>query len=183
MAALDIGYKTDVSALLASEKPNILYMLGADEALINRDQLKDTFIIYQGHHGDRGAEIADVVLPGAAYTEKEATYVNTEGRAQRTQLVVKPPGKAKEDWQIIKAVSEIIGKPLPYENVKQMRKRMMDISPTLITVGKKHDANFFNVNVKLSQVRVSSLLRNMYNHHHHHLFIYLRFAILVCIPV
>ena len=60
-----------------------------------------------GHHGDQGAQIADVILPGAAYTEKDATYVNTEGRAQRTQMAVNPPGMAREDWKIIRALSEV----------------------------------------------------------------------------
>lgn len=77
--------------------------------MVTRQDLdaNDSFIIYQGHHGDKGAEIADVVLPGAAYTEKNATYVNTEGRAQRAQFAVAPPGKAKEDWQIIRAISGV----------------------------------------------------------------------------
>lgn len=61
----------------------------------------------QGHHGDRGAEMADVVLPGAAYTEKTATYVNTEGRAQQTQAALVPPGMAREDWKVIRALSEV----------------------------------------------------------------------------
>jgi NADH dehydrogenase (ubiquinone) Fe-S protein 1 len=109
VAALDIGYKGGVSSII-ERKPKVLYILGADEDLVNRSDLnqKESFIIYQGHHGDRGAEIADVVLPGAAYTEKNATYVNTEGRAQRGSLAVTAPGKAKEDWQIIRALSEVI---------------------------------------------------------------------------
>ena len=86
-----------------------MYLLGADENLVTRQDLdpKESFIIYQGHHGDKGAEIADVVLPGAAYTEKNATYVNTEGRTQRAQFAVAPPAKAKEDWQIFRALSEV----------------------------------------------------------------------------
>ena len=91
-----------------AQKPKVLYLLGADEGKITRETVgKDTFIIYQGHHGDKGAEIADVVLPGAAYTEKYGTYVNTEGRAQQAPFIVAPPGKAKEDWQIIRAISEV----------------------------------------------------------------------------
>lgn len=84
-------------------------MLGADEGAVTRSDLPaDAFVVYQGHHGDVGAEIADVVLPGAAYTEKNATYVNTEGRAQQTQFVVSPPGKAREDWKILRALSQVI---------------------------------------------------------------------------
>ena len=86
-----------------------MYLLGADEGLISRADLNqaESFIVYQGHHGDAGAEMADVVLPGAAYTEKNGTFVNTEGRAQKAQLTVSPPGKAKEDWSIIRALSEV----------------------------------------------------------------------------
>lgn len=106
MAALDIGYKSGVDSIV-QQKPKILYLVGADDNKLTRDQLADTFVIYQGHHGDKGAELADVILPGAAYTEKTATYVNTEGRAQQANYVVEPPGKAKEDWKIIRALSEV----------------------------------------------------------------------------
>lgn len=70
---------------------------------------KDCFVVYIGHHGDAGATIADAVLPGAAYTEKQATYVNTEGRSQQTLCAVNPPGLAREDWKIIRALSEVVG--------------------------------------------------------------------------
>jgi NADH dehydrogenase (ubiquinone) Fe-S protein 1 len=108
VAALDIGYKAGVQSIV-QQKPKILFMLGADEGRIKREQLnsKESFVIYQGHHGDKGAEMADVILPGAAYTEKNATYVNTEGRAQEASFVVEPPGKSKEDWKIIRALSEV----------------------------------------------------------------------------
>ena len=83
-------------------------MLGADQGLISRSDLSpDALIIYQGHHGDKGAQLADIVLPGAAYTEKNATYLNTEGRAQQTRMAVAPPGQAREDWKIIRALSEV----------------------------------------------------------------------------
>ena len=108
VAALDLGYKPGVAAI-KSQKPKLLYLMGADEGLVSRADLNqsESFVVYQGHHGDLGAEIADVVLPGAAYTEKNSTFVNTEGRAQKAQLAVSPPGKAKEDWTIIRALSEV----------------------------------------------------------------------------
>ncbi|KAJ9584415.1 hypothetical protein L9F63_021235, partial [Diploptera punctata] len=106
VAALDLGYKMGVSDIRNSP-PKVLYLLGADEGTITREDLPgDAFIIYQGHHGDAGAAIADVILPGAAYTEKQASYVNTEGRAQQTLVAVTPPGLAREDWKIIRALSE-----------------------------------------------------------------------------
>lgn len=109
VGSLDVGYKPDVKAALAGQ-PRVLYLLGADAAGITRESLpKNCFVIYQGHHGDAGAAIADAVLPGAAYTEKQATYVNAEGRAQQTLVAVSPPGLAREDWKIVRALSEVVG--------------------------------------------------------------------------
>ena len=94
-----------------------------------------TFVVYQGHHGDAMAGRADVVLPGAAYTEKDATWVNTEGRAQRGRLAVFPPGEAKEDWRIIRAFSEGAGKALPYDDANAIRARLAQASPVFARVG------------------------------------------------
>jgi len=109
-----------------------LYLLGADE--IDMSQLGECFVIYQGHHGDAGANRADVVLPGAAYTEKDATYVNTEGRPQRAYRAVFPPGQAKEDWKILRALSEVLGKKLPYDTLEQLRTRVEAHAPTFIAL-------------------------------------------------
>lgn len=109
VGSLDVGYKPDVKSAL-SNQPKVLYLLGADASNITRDSIpKNCFVIYQGHHGDAGAAIADAVLPGAAYTEKQATYVNAEGRAQQTLVAVSPPGLAREDWKILRALSEVVG--------------------------------------------------------------------------
>ena len=89
-------------------------------------------MVYQGHHGDLGAQFADVCLPAAAYTEKSATWINTEGRSQLGRTAVPPPGASREDWKIIRALSEVIGQPLPYDDVLTLRDRMWDISPTLV---------------------------------------------------
>jgi len=105
-----------------------------------------------GHHGDRGAAEADVVLPGAAYTEKQATYVNTEGRAQQTTVAVTPPGAGREDWKIIRALSEILGEKLPYDNLHEIRKRMGEIAPNLIRYGDAEEANYFAQAVELSSL-------------------------------
>jgi NADH dehydrogenase/NADH:ubiquinone oxidoreductase subunit G len=83
--------------------------------------------IYTGHHGDRGAALADLVLPGAAYTEKDATYVNTEGRPQHAYPAVSPPGNARVDWKIIRALSQIAGKTLPYNTIQDMRQRLTQV--------------------------------------------------------
>jgi NADH-quinone oxidoreductase subunit G len=105
----------------------LIYLLGADEIDVAR--LGKAFVIYQGHHGDAGAHRADIILPGAAYTEKNATYVNTEGRVQRAKLAVFPPGDAREDWKILRALSEAMGKKLPYDSLAQIRARMAQINP------------------------------------------------------
>jgi len=104
-----------------------LYLLGADE--IDSGRLGSAFVIYQGHHGDRGAQRADVILPGAAYTEKNATWVNTEGRVQQGGRAVFPPGEAREDWAILRALSESLGHTLPYDSLAELRARMVEAAP------------------------------------------------------
>jgi NADH-quinone oxidoreductase subunit G len=94
-----------------------------------------TFVVYQGHHGDGMAARADVLLPGAAYTEKDATWVNTEGRAQRGYRAIHPPGEAREDWRIIRAFSEGVGKTLPYNDLDALRARLASVSPVFARIG------------------------------------------------
>jgi len=100
----------------------VVYLLGADE--LPMDRLGQTFVIYQGSHGDAGATRADVILPGAAYTEKSATYLNTEARVQHTQQAIFPPGEAKEDWSIIRALSEVLGVKLAQNTLAEVRGRL-----------------------------------------------------------
>lgn len=127
--AFEVGFVTP-SAEVAATTPKFVWLLGADE-FNEADIPKDAFVVYQGHHGDKGAQIADVVLPGAAYTEKNATYVNTEGRVQMTRAATGLPGAARTDWKIIRAASEFLGAPLPYDDVAAVRDRMVEISPAL----------------------------------------------------
>ena len=137
VGGLDIGFVPgnggkDVAAILegaASGDVEAVYLLGADE--IDTSQLTNAFVIYQGHHGDKGAHVADVILPGAAYTEKEGTYVNTEGRVQRGRRATFPPGDAREDWAIIRALSDVLGKTLPYDDIEGLRGRMEQMAPVL----------------------------------------------------
>ncbi|NXA82637.1 NDUS1 oxidoreductase, partial [Thryothorus ludovicianus] len=158
VAALDLGFKPGVEAIRKCP-PKVLYLLGADSGCITRQDLpKDCFIIYQGHHGDVGAPMADVILPGAAYTEKAATYVNTEGRAQQTRVAVTPPGMAREDWKIIRAVSELAGLTLPYENLDQIRKRLEEVSPNLVRYDDVEEANYFTQANELAKLVKQQLL-------------------------
>ena len=127
--AYEVGFATP-SPTVASTTPKMVWLLGADE-ITTADIPKGAFVIYQGHHGDVGASLADVILPAAAYTEKNATYVNTEGRVQMTRAATSLPGAAREDWKILRAASEFLGAPLPYDDVEALRSRMEEISPAL----------------------------------------------------
>jgi NADH-quinone oxidoreductase subunit G len=112
---------------------DVVYLLGADE--IDMSKLGKAFVIYQGHHGDAGAHRADVILPGAAYTEKSGLYVNTEGRAQMADPATEPPGEAKEDWAILRALSEKLGRTLPFDTLDQLRRAMFKAAPNLQQLG------------------------------------------------
>ncbi|KAL8831471.1 MAG: hypothetical protein Q9191_000843 [Dirinaria sp. TL-2023a] len=127
--AYEVGF-TVPSPQVAATVPKIIWLLGADEISAS-DLPKDAFVVYQGHHGDKGAQLADVILPGAAYTEKHGTYLNTEGRIQMTRAATGPPGAARDDWKIIRAASEFVNAPLPYDDVEALRDRMEEISPAL----------------------------------------------------
>jgi NADH-quinone oxidoreductase subunit G len=137
VGGLDLGFVPgkrglDVTEMLdaaSKSKIDVIYLLGADE--IDLGRLGQTFVIYHGSHGDKGAHRADVILPGAAYTEKDGTYVNTEGRAQMTARAVFPPGDAREDWKIIRALSGVLGKPLPFDTTQQLRAKMYEAHPHL----------------------------------------------------
>ena len=137
VGGLDLGFVPgpgglDVNGIVAgcrSGAIEVLYLLGADE--IDTSDLGAAFVIYQGHHGDRGARHADVILPGAAYTEKDGTHVNTEGRVQLARRAVFPPGEAREDWKIVRALSGALGRPLPFEELRGLRRQMWEKYPIL----------------------------------------------------
>ncbi len=139
VGGLDLGFAPgkggrDANAILEGAgkgEIEMVYLLGADE--IDMGRLGSAFVIYQGHHGDAGANRADVILPGAAYTEKNATYVNLEGRVQRTNLAVFPPGDAREDWAILRALSAALGKTLPYDSLAQVRERLTSVNANFAT--------------------------------------------------
>jgi NADH-quinone oxidoreductase subunit G len=139
VAGLDVGFVPgtgglDVAAMLVASAGgalDILYLLGADEIAMAAIG-ETTFVIYQGSHGDAGAHRADVVLPSAAYTEKAATYVNLEGRAQMTNRAAFAPGEAKEDWAIIRALSAHAGHTLDYDQPQALRASMYQAAPQLM---------------------------------------------------
>jgi NADH dehydrogenase (ubiquinone) Fe-S protein 1 len=145
VAALDIGYKAGVPADASAD---FVYLLGADG--VPASVTDGAFVVYQGHHGDAGAAAADVILPGSTYTEKDATYVNTEGRAQTTRRAVTPPGIARDDWKIVRAVSEFAGRTLPYDSLGEMRSRLTEICPSLTRYDVVEPANFFSVSASIA---------------------------------
>ncbi|MBI1406898.1 MAG: NADH-quinone oxidoreductase subunit G [Caulobacter sp.] len=132
VGGLDMGFVPAEGGLSAREmiKPgalDLLFLLGADECDASAS---GAFTVYLGSHGDRGAHKADVILPGAAYTEKNGLYVNTEGRVQLGERAVFPKGEAREDWAIIRALSDRLGKTLPYDSLDQLRAKLFADHPT-----------------------------------------------------
>ena len=130
VAGLDLGLVPgegglDAEAMAEPGAVDVLFLLGADEITV----APGAFVIYQGSHGDRGAHRADVILPGAAYTEKAGLYVNTEGRVQQSDRAVFPPGEAREDWAILRALSEQLGARLPFDSYRAVKAALQAAVP------------------------------------------------------
>jgi len=147
VAGLDLGFvpvgeAKDAAAMLSGEV-DLLVLLGADE--INTSGLDKTFVVYIGSHGDVGAGAADVILPGAAYTEKSGIYTNLEGRVQIAERCVFPKGEAKEDWAIIRALSGYLGQTLPYDNLSALRGKLITDHPVFGRVDVRPAAKAFDV--------------------------------------
>jgi len=135
VGGLDLGFVPgegglDVAGMLQPGALDLLFLLGADEI----DVPEGAFVVYQGTHGDKGAHRADVILPGAAYTEKSGTYVNTEGRVQIGERATFPPGDAREDWAILRALSGHLGKTLPFDSLSGLRKALYEAHPQFAAV-------------------------------------------------
>ena len=153
VAAFDLGYKPSFEIDIEQNgEPSLLWLFGVDDS--NLRIPNNCFVVYQvstikylvilykllfftkGHTGEIGANQADLVLPGAAFTEKQGTYVNMEGRAQQTLAAITPPSMARVDWHIIRAVSEISNHTIPYDTLVQLRSRMSQIAPHLVQYNK-----------------------------------------------
>lgn len=130
MGGLMLGYAQSggISDIIAA-KPKLAFFLGADE--VDFSQFGDSLKVFIGHHGDKGAHAADIILPAAAYTEKNGTYVNLEGRVQRSDKAVYAPGDAREDWSILRALSEVLGHKLPFDDFAACRAAMIADVPAL----------------------------------------------------
>lgn len=169
VGGLDIGFtpqrggfdKLKIEKACATGEIDFLYLLGVD-AEICPTKTKKAFKVYQGHHGDVGAHNADVVLPGAAYTEKDATYVNLEGRVQQTYLALNPPGDAKADWKILRALSAVLedakmGKKLPYDTLEEVRDHLEKMNPIFKTLDEIVPAQWESITSKASVKRLNFL--------------------------
>jgi NADH-quinone oxidoreductase subunit G len=135
VGALDTGFVPadgglDTAAMLKPNALDVLFLLGVDEV----EAPAGAFVVYIGTHGDRGAHRADVILPGATYPEKSAIYVNTEGRVQMANRAAFPPGDAREDWAILRALSEALGAKLPYDSLGSLRQAMFAAHPHLLRI-------------------------------------------------
>ncbi|MGH6781872.1 MAG: NADH-quinone oxidoreductase subunit NuoG, partial [Sphingomonadaceae bacterium] len=134
MGGLMLGYaQAGGIGAVAAKQPKLVFLLGADE--VSEDRFTKSFKVYVGHHGDRGANQADVILPAAAYTEKSGTYVNLEGRVQRGGRAVFAPGDAREDWAILRALSDVLGQKLPFDTLEALRAQMAADVPALGELG------------------------------------------------
>jgi NADH-quinone oxidoreductase subunit G len=170
VAGLDMGFVPralgkDVSGIVAGAglgEIKFVYLLGADE--IDMSSLGKAFVVYQGHHGDAGAHRADVVLPGAAYTEKDGIYVNTEGRAQLALQASFPPGEAREDWKILRALSDAVGKTLPYDTAADLRTTLVAAHGSFGAIDQVEPASWeaFGAAGETSDVPFGQVVENFY---------------------
>ena len=147
VGALDLGIvpRTDLKSL----KPKVVYLLGADN-FRHEEIPEDAFVIYQGHTGDEGAYYADLIIPGASYLEKQGLFVNTDGRPQQSRSAQSPPGFGREDWMIIRALSEELGIPLPYDSLDEVRTRLAELAPHLVKFDVIENSGFENLALKFN---------------------------------
>ncbi|KAK4480081.1 hypothetical protein RD792_013138 [Penstemon davidsonii] len=164
-AALDLGLVPESEKSIESAK--FLYLMGADD--LNLEKLpEDAFVVYQGHHGDRGVYRANVILPASAFSEKEGTYANTEGCAQTTVPAVPTVGDARDDWKIIRALSEVAGVTLPYGSLGAIRSRIKTVAPNLLLADEREPAVFSSsdlrpeVKEKMDKAPFGTAVENFY---------------------
>lgn len=170
VAAQDIGF-TSGNAEPAATGPKFVYLLNADNQEGISAQLSSSsekpFVVYQGHHGDAGASMADIILPGLCYVEKSATFVNTEGRPQRTtQVNIGTPGQAREDLQIVRALAEVMGKPLAYSTVDECRARLADIAPHFASLNALESSSYTPIPANTVSLSNTTLQRFLDNYYH-----------------
>ncbi len=157
VGALDMGLMAGGVDKVLGDKTEIVFLLGADD--VDADKLKGKFVIYMGSHGDAGASLADVILPTAAYTEKQATYVNVEGRVQRTVQATFPPGEAREDWTVVRALADVFGVDVGFNNMGELRAKLYEAYPHFADedVLDGHDTKGFATKTVMKMGKVTSI--------------------------
>jgi len=156
VGAIMIGAYNLIENVVQNE---ILYLLGADE--INIDK-KNKFIIYQGSHASKNAKIADVILPGAAFTEKDGLYINLEGRVQSAYRASYPPGNAKEDWKILRALSETLNKTLKFNTIEELRIKLFESFPSLSKIDELPIIDYSNLDISEKKLDLDSVVHYQY---------------------
>ncbi|CAG9320836.1 unnamed protein product [Blepharisma stoltei] len=162
VAALEVGITSEYDP---KAKPKFMYLLGADN--FKPDEIPDdAFVVYQGTHGDEGASRANLILPGASYVEKSGSYVNTDGRVSLGKKAIPAPGQAKADWEILRALSEVLGQTLPYDNLQEIRYRIAELAPHLIKYDyvEPYSLSWHTVPVKgeVNKTVISDFIDNFY---------------------
>lgn len=167
VGALDLGLVSEggVENILAGAESGdikVVYNLGADE--LDTKRLKKAFVIYQGSHGDEGVKHADVILPGVAYTEKPGIYLNTEGRVQIAQRAIFGPGESREDWTILRALSDVVGKTLAFDTIAELRASLYKEYPHFAEVDEKPNAEWadFGAKGKVSKDGFEMIISDFY---------------------
>merc|ERR1712153_52781 len=163
--ALELGITSKTPADLKEAK--VVYLLGEDN--FRHEEIPEgAFVIYQGHTGDEGALYADLILPTSSYLEKVGTYVNVDGRPQRTRAALTSPGFSQDDWMVLRALSEEVGSPLPYDSIEELRTRLAELSPHLIKFDVIEGSGFEklahkpNGNTELNGTQLSENVDNFY---------------------
>ena len=164
VGALDLG----ISPKRTTEKSKIVFLLGSDN-FRKEDIPEDAFVIYMGHTGDEGVYYADLILPTSSYLEKQGTFVNMDGRVQQTRAAATAPGQSKDDWMVLRALSEELGCPLPYDSLDEVRTRIAELAPHLIKFDVIENSGFENLalifdpkNTKLNKTPLSDNVDNFY---------------------
>jgi NADH dehydrogenase (ubiquinone) Fe-S protein 1 len=156
-AALDLGLVSSPETIASSK---FLYLMGSDDISLEKVP-EDAFVVYQGHHGDRSVYRANIILPSSAFSEKEGTYENTEGCSQLTVPAVPTVGDSRDDWKIIRALSEVSGVCLPYDNLEGVRARIEMVAPNLVCVDEREGSTVsFEVKPKVTQKLSSTPFKN-----------------------
>jgi len=164
IGALDLGISTQKST---DKKAKVVFLMGADH-FRHEDIPEDAYVIYMGTTGDEGVYYADLILPSASYLEKQATYTNTDGRVQQTRAALGPPGYARDDWMVLRALSEEMGTPLPYDSQDEIRTRLAELAPHLVRydviepVSIDQFANKPSGHTKLSRALFTDTVSNFY---------------------